>query len=336
LSGIGDARVVLVLAGGNALGAYQAGVYQALHEGGIAPDWIVGTSAGAINGAILVGNAPDAGLAKLAAMWRPDDPDWWQSWPETWRRTIETSATALGGRPGLFSPLGTALFASPTPALYDTAPLAATLDSLIDFERLNCGAPRFTAVAVDLESGTEAAFDTRERFVGAGHVRASAALPPAFPAVEVDGRLYVDGGLATNLPLDPVLSTPPAQPTLCIAVDLLPMRSGRPDTLGAMAARAQDLTFASQTRRTIARWQAQYATDPAFRGASVLLAQLLYADQQLEVAGKAMDFSPASVRRRWGQGLRDGAGLVRRLAGGDLPIGVEGLHILPGQSENAP
>lgn len=329
-------RVVLVLAGGNALGAYQAGVCQALHEGGIAPDWIVGTSAGAINGAILAGNALDAALAKLAAFWRSDGLDWLQAWPETWRRTIETSATLLGGRPGLFRPLGTALLAAPTPALYDTDPLAATLESCIDFKRLNGGATRYTAVAVDLESGAETAFDTNDRLIGAEHIRASAALPPAFPAVAVEGRLYVDGGLSANLPLDPVLSTPSDRPTLCIAVDLLPMRSGRPDTLGEMAARAQDLVFASQTRRTIARWRAQYATDPAYRGCSVTLAQLLYADQQREVAGKAMDFSPASIRQRWEHGLRDGADLLRRVAGSTLPIGGEGLHLLPGHAENAP
>ncbi|SFK47675.1 NTE family protein [Sphingomonas sp. NFR04] len=333
---LGDTKVVLVLAGGNALGAYQAGVCQALHEGGIAPDWIVGTSAGAINGAILAGNAPDIALAKLAAFWRTDGLDWWQAWPETWRRTIETSATLLGGRPGLFGPLGTALLAAPTPALYDTGPLATTLESSIDFARLNGGATRYTAVAVDLESGAETAFDTKDRLIGAEHVRASAALPPAFPAVAVDDRLYVDGGLSANLPLDPVLSTPSDRPTLCIAVDLLPMRGGRPDTLGEMAARAQDLTFASQTRRTIARWQAQYATDAAYRGCSVTLAQLLYADQQQEVAGKAMDFSPASVRQRWEHGLRDAADLVRRVADGTLPIGGQGLHLQPGHSVNAP
>ncbi|WP_294259018.1 patatin-like phospholipase family protein [uncultured Sphingomonas sp.] len=331
-----DLRIVLVLAGGNALGAYQAGVCQALHEGGIAPDWIVGTSAGAINGAILAGNAPDAALTKLAAFWRSDGFDWWQAWPETWRRTIATGATLLGGRPGVFGPLGTALLAAPTPALYDTGPLAATLESCIDFARLNDGAPRFTAVAVDLESGAETAFDTCDRPIGVEHVRASAAMPPALPAVAVDGRLYVDGGLSAKLPLDAVLSTPSERPTLCIAVDLLPMRSGRPDTLGDMAARAQDLTFASQTRRTIARWQAQYTTDPAYRGCSVTLAQLLYADQQQEVAGKAMDFSPASVRQRWEHGLRDGIDLARRIAGGTLPIGGGGLHLLPGFAKSAP
>ncbi len=331
-----DTQVVLVLAGGNALGAYQAGVLEALHEGGIAPDWIIGTSVGAINGAIFVGNPRDVALAKLAAFWRSDGFEWWQAWPETWRRTMETSATLLGGRPGLFGPLGTALLAAPTPALYDTGPLAATLESCIDFARMNEGATRYTAVAVDLESGAETTFDTHNRLIGAEHVRASAALPPAFPAVVVDGRLYVDGGLSANLALDPALSTPSDRPTLCIAVDLLPMRSGRPATLGEMAARAQDLTFASQTRRTIARWQAQYSTDPAFRGCSVTLAQLLYADQRREVAAKAMDFSPASVRQRWEHGRRGCADLVRRIAGGTLPIGGEGLHLLPGCSENAP
>lgn len=127
---LGDTQIVLVLAGGNALGAYQAGVCQALYEAG---------------------------------------------------------------------------------------PLAATLESCIDFTRLNGGAAGYTAVAVDLESGAETAFDTKGRLIGAEHVRASAALPPAFPALAVDGRLYVDGGLSDNLPLDPALSTPLERPMLCIA-----------------------------------------------------------------------------------------------------------------------
>lgn len=327
----GDVDIILVLAGGNALGAYQAGVCQALHAGGIEPGWIVGTSAGAINGAILAGNAPGARLEKLEAFWRPGLPtDAWPTFAETWRRTMEASTALLGGRPGVFGPIGAAPFAGATPALYDTRPLGATLASLVDFQQLNSGATRFTAVAVDLESGAEVAFDTRDGTITIDHVRASAALPPAFPAVDVAGRLYVDGGLAMNLPLDPVLAAPASRPTLCIAVDLLPLRSGRPDTLGMMAARAQDLTFASQTRRTIARWQAQYGVDPAFRACSITLAQLLYADQRLEVAGKAMDFSPASIRSRWDQGRRDGAALVRRLGEGALPIGRAGLHVLDG------
>lgn len=330
-AGLDGCRIALVLAGGNALGAYHAGVYQALHEAGIEPDWIVGTSAGAMTGAIVAGNAPDQRIARLAAFWRPAAPgdlapDWHDA-AETWRRTGEAMTTLLAGRAGMFAPVGTSLFGRGLPALYDTAPLEGTLAGLIDGDRLNDGPIRYTAIAVDLDTGAEAVFDTAERRVGVAHIRASGALPPAFPPVVIDGTPYVDGGVAANLPLDPVLAAPGDGPLLCIAVDLLPLAGGRPDTLGTMAARVQDLVFASQSRRTIAHWQARYAADAALRDRAVTLACVTYADQQQEVAGKAMDFSPRSVRRRWDAGRRDGAALIARLRNGAIATGAPGLHV---------
>lgn len=328
-----DWRIVLVLAGGNALGAYQAGVYQALHEVGIAPDWVIDTSAGAINGAIIVGNAPEQRLVRLTEFWRPSSPaagwpDWWL--PDTWRRTSEAVATMLAGRSGMFTPLGTSLVggSGATPAIYDTAPLAATLAALVDFDRLNGGAIRYAATAVDLGSGEDATFDTHDRVIGADHIRASAALPPAFPAIEIDGRLFVDGGLSANLPLDPLLSERAERPTLCIAVDLLPVAGARPDTLGEVVGRMQNLIFASQSRRTIARWQAHHAATPSERDQPVTLVRLAYADQAPEVAGKAMDFSPASVRHRWDAGYRDAIDLAARLTGGLLGASGLGLTVV--------
>ena len=329
--------VVLVLAGGNALGAYQAGVYQALHEAEIRPDRIVGASIGAYNGAIIAGNAPDQRLARLAEFWRPGavgrDQDWMGSLPDIWRRSWDAIGTLLAGRPGMFAPLGSNAFAPTPPAMYDTRPMAALLAQLIDLGRLNGAAVHYTATAVDLETGEEVTFDNRNRRIGIDHIRASGALPPSFPPIEIGGRLFVDGGLAENLPLDPVLATPPERPTLCIAVDLLPAVGQRPATLGMMAERAQDLTFAIQSRRTIARWQEHYALAPPDRQQPVTLACLTYAGQQPEVAGKAMDFSPASVRFRWDAGYRDGCELVAMLGNGMIKVGGPGLqvHHLPGQ-----
>lgn len=332
---INDVRVVLVLAGGNALGAYQAGVYQALEEMGIEPDWIVGTSAGAINGAIIASNAPEQRLARLTELWRPKTPtdgwpDMWAAFPDTWRRTSEALGTLLAGRRGMFTPLGTSLFGNSggTPAIYDTGPLAATLATLVDLDRLNAGAIRYTSTAVDLESGADVAFDIQERAITIDHIRASAALAPAFPAVEIDGRLFVDGGLSANLALDPVLSVPAERPTLCIAVDLLPISGPRPDTLGEVVGRTQNLIFACQSRRTIARWQEVYATSAAHREQPVTLVRLAYADQHREVAGKAMDFSPESVRYRWDAGYRDGIELAASLTSGAVTVSGEGLTIV--------
>ncbi|WP_121118581.1 patatin-like phospholipase family protein [Croceibacterium ferulae] len=334
---MGDHDVVLVLAGGNALGAYQAGVYQALHEGGIRLDRIVGASIGAFNGAIIAGNAPDQRLARLAEFWRPGPVggagDWMGSLPDTWRRSWDTFGTLLAGRPGMFAPLGSNSFSPAPPAIYDTRPLAAQLARLIDLDRLNSDAVHYVATAVDLETAEEVTFDNRTCRIGIDHIRASGALPPSFPPIEIDGRLFVDGGLAENLPLDPVLSNPPERPTLCIAVDLLPGKGQRPDTLSMMTERVQDLVFAIQSRRTIARWQDLYATGAPDRQQPVTLACLTYADQQAEVVGKAMDFSPASVRFRWDAGHRDGSELVRLLREGTIAVGGYGLqvHHLPGQ-----
>jgi NTE family protein len=329
-------RIVLVLAGGNALGAYQAGVYQALHEAGIEPDRIVGTSAGAINGAIIASNTPEQRLPRLADLWRPATSpeggvlDPWAFVPDTWRRTTEAIGTLIGGRPGMFAPLGSSLLggSSDIPAIYDTGPLGATIKMLVDFDGLNNGAMPFATTAVDLESGEDAVFDTRSCTIDADHLRASAAMPPSFPAVEIDGRLYVDGGLSANLPLDAALSAPPDAPTLCIAVDLLPMAGARPRTLGEVTARTQDLIFSSQARRAIIRWQDHYAHSTAHRAHPVTLVRLAYADQQREVAGKAMDFSPASVRHRWDAGYRDAVDLAGRLASGAITVQGEGLTVV--------
>ncbi|MGP7795194.1 patatin-like phospholipase family protein [Sphingomonas sp. CLY1604] len=315
-------HLALVLAGGNALGSYQAGVYEALHGHGLEPGWIVGTSVGAINGAVIAGNAPGARIGALRDLWRPAAVDaGWPSAAETWRRTLSVQHAALAGRPGWFDPVGPlGSWWRPdadaaAPALFDQAPLAGTLARLVDWQRLNDGAIRYAALAVDMADGSDRLFDTHRERVSALHVRASGALPPVFPPVSVDGRMLADGGLSANLPLDPVLGEADAPPTLCIAVDLLPLAAPLPTTLGETMARAQDLSFAIQSRRTIARWQHAYRVG-APPGGGVALACLAYADQRPEVAGKALDFSPESVAHRWRAGITDGHALAERIAAG--------------------
>jgi NTE family protein len=330
-------RIALVLGGGNALGSYHAGVYQALHERDMAPDWIVGTSAGAINGALIAGNAAQDRLARLTSFWQPGeasaDGGWWPSPNETLRRTAAVMTAITAGRPGLFNPVGPlgswwdADASAAAQSLFDFKPLVASLERLVDFDLLNAATPRFTACAVDVESGDEALFDTAELPLTADHIRASAALLPTFPPVAIGDRVFVDGGVSANLPLDPVLGTPADQPTLCIAADLLPLAAPRPQTLGEATERAQDLIFAAQSRRTIERWQGVYAHDPRFARASTTLVRLTYADQGAEVSGKSMDFSPVSVRHRWDAGYRDALAMLDGIADGRIVIGQPGLTL---------
>ncbi|MDF0486539.1 patatin-like phospholipase family protein [Sphingomonas sp. H39-1-10] len=192
-----DFDVVLVLSGGNALGAFEAGVSETLHTHGLQPDWVVGASIGAINGALIAGLAPDRRIETLRAFWRPNPlgatgmaTPWLPSAIETARRTTAVAWTAAAGRPGAFGPLLSSLtpWTDAKPSLFETDQLGVTLARLIDFDLLNAGPCRFTATAVDLETGADVAFDSRHRAIGPDHIRASAALPVVFPPVEIDGR----------------------------------------------------------------------------------------------------------------------------------------------------
>lgn len=330
-------QVVLVLAGGNALGAYQAGAFEALHSRGVAIDRIVGTSIGAINGALIAGNAPDDRVARLAAMWQPapegrGSQGWFPSL-ETARRTAAVHWTLAAGREHAFVPAVATSWLTPgngSGALYDTAPLARALTQWVDLERLNAGEIRFSATAVDLESGEDVLFDTAEQRVGVDHLRASGALLPVFPPVEIDGRVYADGGISANLALDVALNDTPDRPTLCLAIDLMPLAGPRPATIGEAAGRAQDLVFAAQTRRTLARWSEVYhhrAQEAEVPLAPLTLVHLAYAAQAKEVGGKAFDFSALTARDRWTQGAEDMAGVLDRIDRGDIALDRPGLSI---------
>lgn len=320
----GDYDIVLVLSGGNALGAFHAGVYQALHEHDLLPDWIVGASIGAINAALIAGTDPARRIDTLRAFWQADPfgVAWMPPALEIARRTNAVAMTIAGGRPGIFGPVLSALtpWSDNKPSIFETEQLEATLRQSVDFDRLNAGPCRFAATAVDLGTGEDVVFDSKAMRIDARHVRASAALPVMFPPVELDGRWFVDGGLSANLPLDPVLAAPPPRPTLCIAVDLLPLCQPLPQTIGEAASRAQDLIFAAQSRRSIARWQAAYA---GREDVSVALLRCAYTDQADEIAGKAFDFSGPTIERRWASGHRAGLAMIERL--GSLAIGAPGL-----------
>ncbi|MBY0557947.1 MAG: patatin-like phospholipase family protein, partial [Burkholderiaceae bacterium] len=237
-------RVVLVLQGGGALGAYQAGVFQAMHEHHLAPDWIVGTSIGAINAAILAGNPHETRLARLREFWEGvahrDSYDMRRVSDQQRRSNVllQTWDTLLRGVPGFFRPrwlsmfpLGTAV-APEQASFYDTSELGTTLNRLIDWDYLNQpGGMRLTVNALKVTCGTLRSFDNRQLTINADHIRASGALPPGFPAVRVDGELYWDGGLYSNTPLETVLDDGANVDTLCFMVDLWSADGREPTTL---------------------------------------------------------------------------------------------------------
>jgi NTE family protein len=260
-------RVALVLSGGVALGAFEAGAYAALEDaGGPLPDWFVGASIGAVNAAIIAGNPPGRRVERLRRFWEavavdpmPATSFWFGPPPGAgaWRRAHNRASALQGllfGRPGLFRPrLAMGAGSGAAPALHDLEPLRGRLPDLLDFDRLNGGETRLSVTATDVVSGERVVFDTAGggARIGPEHLAASCALLPLFAPVEVEGRLLGDGGLTDNTPLDLVLDEPDPGDLLCFAVELFAPEGGRPGSLSTGAARALDLAFSSQTRRIL-------------------------------------------------------------------------------------
>lgn len=255
-------QVVLVLQGGGALGAYQVGVYEALHEAGIEPDWVIGTSIGAINGAIIAGNKPADRVQRLRELWKRfhREPQWsaWRYWLGA-GSTPENLSTLAFGIPHFFSPRLPAWgglqakVGLDAASYYDTAPLRDTLSSLIDLEALNAAHPRLTVGAVNVKSGALRYFDSRDGALGFEEVMASGALPPGFPAIRVDGQAYWDGGLYSNTPLEAVLDDNPRRDALIFGVNVWQPTGHEPESLWQVMARQKDIQYASRDDSNIAR-----------------------------------------------------------------------------------
>lgn len=248
-------RTALVLAGGNALGAFEAGACRVLHDEGVRPHWIVGTSIGAVNGAIIAGNPIERRIEALRRFWSAAALPGlgWSGDMVPWARAAQRLAgqmqALLFGSPAVFMPNYQAMVSNEPCAigLYDLGRLRRSLAQFVDFDLLNRGGVRLTVVAVDLESGDEVLFDTRTGWIGPEHVVASGALLPEFRPVEIAGRLLGDGGLLSNLPID-IVRREPEHGRVCIAVDLFD-GEGRPfATIGEAVMRRQELMFASQSR----------------------------------------------------------------------------------------
>jgi len=259
--------IALVLQGGGALGAYQAGVYQGLHEAGVMPNWLAGISIGAFNTALIAGNPPEKRLDALREFWGTVSQPFWlpattlgqearfekvdgeaRGWLDTW----EAWRALVEGQRGFYSPrMWFDPFFSQGPGAaswYDTRPMLQTLERLVDFDRLNDGGIRVSVGAVDVASGNFEYFDNAHMRLDARHVMASGALPPAFPAVEIDGRWYWDGGLVSNTPLSQIFAAQPRRDSLVFQVDLWNARGDVPDNLLDVAEREKEIQYSSRTR----------------------------------------------------------------------------------------
>ncbi|KRR26771.1 hypothetical protein CQ14_20530 [Bradyrhizobium lablabi] len=251
--------IALLLQGGGALGAYQGGVYEALAEANIHPDWIAGISIGAINAAIIAGNPPNSRVDRLREFWTqvtlnaPFTDLMNSDHTRNFLNQVNASFAAVFGASGFFSarPLAPWLQASGTLAatsIYDTGALKTTLERLVDFDRINAGITRFSAGAVNVRTGNLVYFDSTTHTIRPEHILASGALPPGFPAVEIDGEHYWDGGLVSNTPLQYVIECGARQDTLVFQVDLWSARGQIPRNMADVVTRQKEIQYSSRTR----------------------------------------------------------------------------------------
>ncbi len=407
--------IALLLQGGGALGAYQAGVYQALAEAELLPDWVCGISIGAVNSALIAGNAPEDRIDRLREFWQtvttaplwdgaeglalrtaepvqsliertaaaslgamalapvsakplptqPTKPH--ELWDMTWLRElwdkfglkpfsfqppdlaafalrgdvargvanwISANLVMLRGAPGFFAPRLPTPWLQPAGSVeatsyYDTAPLQATLERLVDFDRINSGETRFAVGAVNVSSGNFVYFDNATHTIRPEHVMASGALPPGFPPVEIEGEYYWDGGLVSNTPLQWVLEGNPREDTLAFQVDLWSARGNFPRNIAEVATRQKEVQYSSRTRAASDRFKhmqqircalstllpklpEELRHGPEFQMLNALadhkvynLVQLIYRSKEYEGDSKDYEFSRLSMDDHWRAGYHD-------------------------------
>jgi NTE family protein len=258
--------IALLLQGGGALGAYQAGVYEALAEADLHPDWVAGISIGAINSAIIAGNPPAERVAKLRAFWEGVTASPLLDWATTAAHLtpkgdfarglfnqMSASWAAACGAAGFFTPRQPPPWLQPNgtleaTSLYETTLLKGTLERLVDFDLINNGKTRLSVGAVNVRTGNFVYFDTTTHTIRPEHVMASGSLPPVFPPTEIEGEHYWDGGLVSNTPLQWVVESSPQLDTLAFQVDLWSARGDFPGTLAEVETRQKEIQYSSRTR----------------------------------------------------------------------------------------
>lgn len=348
------------------MGAYQAGVYQAMHEAGLEPDRIDGVSIGSVNGAIIAGNPPERRVERLREFWetitaRP-------SWPYTpnsddarkARNTWSSLLTLSFGQPGFFQPNLLNPWISPrgartATAFYDTVPLRETLLRLVDFALLNSAAVRYAAGAVNVLNGNFAYFDNTETVILPEHVMASGALPPALPMVRIGTDYYWDGGLVSNTPLQHVLETAGSHHLLIFQVDLFSARGNLPRDMYDVLARQKDIQYSSRTRLVTDYFRDRHARDLMMKKLltrlpdsqlnkeeiqlkqslmhmpEATILQLIYQEAAYETQARDYEFSAISMRDHWQSGYKDTERTLRqpgwlRVPAGDAGIVVHDIH----------
>jgi NTE family protein len=333
-------RVALVLQGGGALGAYQAGVYQAMHEAGLEPDWVSGVSIGAINAAIIAGNPPNQRLSRLRMFWEQITER--KIWPFTpdgdvFRKARNATScwlTTVNGQPGFFAPRFPNPWMSFTGAqsatsYYDSMPLRETLLNLVDFSLLNQRAARFSVGAVNVLTGNFIYFDNADEQIEPEHVMASGALPPALPMVKIGTDHYWDGGIVSNTPLQHLLDQDDNLNTLVFQVDLFSAHGVLPRDIQDVLARQKDIMYSSRTRhntdvfRRIHTWKTrlyqalvkipqEQLSDEERRLKEELadlpeitILHIIYQQKAYEGHAKDCEFSGTSMREHWQSGYED-------------------------------
>jgi NTE family protein len=343
-------RIALLLQGGGALGSYQAGVYQALAEADLHPHWVAGISIGAINSALIAGNPPERRVERLREFWEtitrpplgiPMLPAKIAS--DTLHQFLN-QGRALGamlwGAPGFFKPRIPPPIFMPIDSIrdlsfYDVSPLTALLGKLVDFDRVNSGDMRLSVGATHIKSGNSVIFDSTERKIGPEHIVASGSLPPGFPATEIDGEHYWDGGVVSNTPLEWVLEATPRQDTLAFQIDLWSARGELPRDMIEVDTRLKDIRYSSRTRLNTNEFRKRQALR---RAAGKLLKelpeelrntpeaqllapvaddkvyniiQMIYRARVYEGASKDYEFSRRTMEEHWASGYSD---MTRTLA----------------------
>ena len=338
-------QVVLVLQGGGALGAYQVGVYEALHDAGIEPEWVIGTSIGAINAALIAGNPREQRMERLNAFWRNVEQPNSSTGPLDWLgmgNLMANMTTVMRGIPAFFEPNLAALRGTKaavgveSASYYSTEPLRQTLSELVNFSSMHASPTRLTVGAVNAISGAMRYFDSRQETLCVDHVMASGALPPAFPAVRIDGEPYWDGGIYSNTPIEAVLDDRPRRDALIFAVNVWHQTGPEPESIWDVMGRQKDIQYASRADSHIARQKQIHRlrhvireltdqlptakrADPKVKelaswgcGTTMHVAHLLAPRLEGEDHTKDIDFTPAGVNARREAGYADTLRMVER------------------------
>jgi NTE family protein len=344
-------RIALLLQGGGALGAYQGGVYQALAEADLHPDWVAGISIGAINAALITGNPPERRVERLRAFWETvtEPPlgipylagvDIKNDLTRQMINQFRAMGALLWGAPNFFKPRIPPPIFTPTSSpgalsFYDVSPLKALLEQLVDFDLLNSGKTRLSVGATNVKTGNFTCFDSTTHKLGPGHVMASGSLPPGFPATEIDGEYYWDGGIVSNTPLQWVLDADPRQDTLAFQIDLWSAAGELPRDVIELDVRQKDIRYSSRTRlatdqfrkmqklrRATAKLLAQMPEALRQTPEAEMLEQeadnkvyniiqMIYRSRNYEGASKDYEFSRRTMEEHWASGYSD---MTRTLA----------------------